>query len=58
MLSSFEGFDARMRLAGYADGKAAINGLVTSGGFNVRTAERRCSIIAKPGCLTGHGRRN
>ena len=44
----FEGFDARIEtLKSFADGKTAIVGLVTSGGFNVLGNDGRCSIIGR-----------
>ena len=44
----FEGFDARVEaLRNFADGKTAIVGLVTSGGFNVLGNDGRCSIIGR-----------
>ena len=44
----FEGFGARIEaLKSFANGKTAIVGLVTSGGFNVLGNDGRCSIIGR-----------
>ena len=41
-----EGFDARIqKLAAFAEGKTAIVGLCTSGGFNILGNDGRCSLI-------------
>lgn len=52
----FEGFDARVEaLKSFADGKTAIVGLVTSGGFNVLGNDGRCSIIGREVGFTNVG---
>ena len=52
----FEGFDARVEaLKSFADGKTAIVGLVTSGGFNVLGNDGRCSIIGREVGFTNLG---
>ena len=52
----FEGFDARIEtLKSFADGKTAIVGLVTSGGFNVLGNDGRCSIIGREVGFTNVG---
>ena len=52
----FEGFDARIEaLRSFADGKTAIVGLVTSGGFNVLGNDGRCSIIGREVGFTNVG---
>lgn len=52
----FEGFDVRIEaLRSFADGKTAIVGLVTSGGFNVLGNDGRCSIIGREVGFTNVG---
>ena len=52
----FEGFDARVEaLKSFADGKTAIVGLVTSGGFNVLGNDGRCSMIGREVGFTNVG---
>ena len=52
----FEGFDARIEaLKSFADGKTAIIGLVTSGGFNVLGNDGRCSIVGREVGFTNVG---
>ena len=50
------GFDARIEtLKSFADGKTAIVGLVTSGGFNVLGNDGRCSILGREVGFTNVG---
>ena len=50
------GFDARIEaLRSFAEGKTAIIGLVTSGGFNVLGNDGRCSIIGREVGFTNVG---